>query len=373
MKTITIFGTRPELIKLVSLIRLFEEENVENINVHTGQHQELIDPLINIFKINIDYKISPLSNNRSLGLLLANIIKEFDDIVKKEKPDLIIIHGDTLSTLGGKLVGFLNNVKVAHIEAGLRTYNLKSPWPEEFVRTVSSIGTEFNFSPTIKAEKALLNEGIGSKFIHTTGNTVIDILLQTIEAIKKDKGKSIAFNNFLSKLNPSNKKIILITAHRRENLDEGFVNLCKAINEITSKRNDVLFLLPMHLNPMVRKEILGNLNVSESCKIIEPLDYENFVFLMSKSYIIMTDSGGIQEEAPSLQKPVIVIRDTTERPELIESGCGVLAGKSFEGILNSVNSILNDQNIYQNMISKRSPFGDGFAAKKIYKVLKKNL
>lgn len=373
MKTVTIFGTRPELIKLVSLIRLLEEKNETNINVHTGQHQELINPLIQIFDVNISYRLNSLSNNRSLGMLLANIIKELDEIVKKEKPDLIIIHGDTLSTLGGKLVGFLNNVKVAHVEAGLRTYNLKSPWPEEFVRTVASIGTEFNFSPTIKAEEALLKEGVGSEFIHTTGNTVIDILLQTIEAIKQDRDKNTIFNDFVSKLNPSNKKIILITAHRRENLDEGFVNLCKAINEITSKRKDVLFLLPMHLNPMVRKEILGNLNVSESCKIIEPLDYENFVFLMSKSYLILTDSGGIQEEAPSLQKPVVVIRDTTERPELIESGCGILAGKSFEGILNSVNNILNDPKIYEAMLSKSSPFGDGFAAEKIYKILKMNI
>ncbi len=341
------------------LCKVLKQSDFDVIVVNTGQHRELTDPLWQIFKVRPDYNLNVIKENQSLSELSAVLLVKIENIVRQSKPDYIIAQGDTTSCMVGSLVGFYNRIKVAHVEAGLRTFDITSPFPEELNRRIVSILSDINFTPTDQATQNLKKENVKGKIVKT-GNTGIDALLQILQEVReRTPFYSNKFNIILKKQN------ILITGHRRENHGERFDEIFTAIKELANENPEVSFIYPVHFNPNVRKQVNEILKGIDNIHLIEPVNYDEMIFLMDCAYIIMTDSGGIQEEAPSLNKPVIVLRDTTERPEGVQSGCSVLAGFEKDTIKKVFYSIFNNPKKYHSMANKKNPYGDGKASQRI--------
>lgn len=365
IKVMTVFGTRPEAIKMAPLVKELESrEEVESIVCVTAQHRQMLDQVLDIFNITPDFDLNLMKNNQTLTSITVSALEGIDEVIRKSKPDIVLVHGDTTTTLSASLAAFYNKCDVGHVEAGLRTYNKYSPYPEEINRQVTGIIADMHFTPTNTSKENLIKEGKCSDDIYVTGNTAIDALKTTIK-----KGYS---NKILDKI--KSDRMILLTAHRRENLGENMENIFKAINKIVSEFNDVQVVYPVHLNPKVKTtadEILGN---NERIHLIEPLNVIDFHNFMSKSYLIMTDSGGIQEEAPSLGRPVLVLRDTTERPEGVEAGTLKLVGTNSKDIYDTAKELLIDKKSYEKMSKASNPYGDGLASKYIVdSIIKKYL
>ncbi len=376
-KLLFIFGTRPEAIKMAPLIIEFKKNTLlyEVYVCVTGQHRQMLDQVLELFQIQPDYDLNIMKQGQDLYDITAKVILGLKDILNEVQPDLVFVHGDTSTSTIAALAAFYKQIPVAHVEAGLRTYNVFSPWPEEMNRQLTGRIASLHFAPTERAATNLIQEGVNKENISITGNTVIDSLLWVVNKIKTDKtlSESIAFDlknagYDIDRLNEK-RKMVLITGHRRENFGEGFHNICKAIHCLSDKYKEIDFVYPMHLNPNVRKPIHDefgeDLSSLENIFFIEPLEYLHFIFLMEKSYLILTDSGGVQEEAPSLGKPVLVMRDTTERPEALDAGTVDLVGTSFEKIVSKVSLLLDNNEIYHNMSKALNPYGDGLASKKI--------
>lgn len=362
-KNLIIFGTRPEAIKMAPLIRLFLSDNRFKTKVCvTGQHREMLDQVLNFFEIKPDFDLNLMKPNQNLYTLTSEVIVGLKPILESFKPNYVYVHGDTTTTMAASIAGFYSGAKVCHIEAGLRTNNLSSPYPEEMNRQVTGRITSYHFSPTIKSQENLLKENVLKQNILVTGNTVIDAL---IESSKRIEGLE---NNEILKLKNSidfSKKILLITGHRRENHGQGFINICSALKKIALDNPDIELIYPVHLNPKVLKPVNNLLGDLKNIHLIDPLSYPSFIWLMNKSYLIITDSGGVQEEAPSLGKPVLVMRDTTERPEAVEAGTVILVGTNIKKIIKETQSLLDDKNKYNLMSSLHNPYGDGEACHRI--------
>lgn len=384
MKTVMlVFGTRPEAIKMCPLIKEFQKypDDFKTIICVTGQHREMLDQVLKIFDITPDYDLNIMKQGQDLYDVTSKVMLGLRDILKSVKPEVVFVHGDTTTSTATAIATFYQQIPVAHIEAGLRTYNIYSPWPEEINRQLTSRIATYNFAPTLLSKSNLLKENIREESIAVTGNTVIDALYMIVNKIKSnaDLAKELEYKLFeagydINRL-ANGKKLVLITGHRRENFGDGFISMCTAIKDLTIKYPDVDFVYPMHLNPNVRKpihEVFGeNLEGLGNMFFIEPLEYLNFVYLMEKCTIILTDSGGIQEEAPSLGKPVLVMRDTTERPEALEAGTVKLVGVSYEKITTEVSKLLDNQSYYDGMSQAINPYGDGLACERVVNILKK--
>ena len=388
-KIMLVFGTRPEAIKVAPLVKEFQKypERFETMVCVTGQHREMLDQVLRLFEITPDYDLNIMKQGQDLYDVTSRVIIGMRDVLKEAQPDVVFVHGDTTTSMAAALAAFYQQIPVAHIEAGLRTHNIYSPWPEEMNRQITGRIATYNFAPTPLSKKNLLAEGINENSITVTGNTVIDALYMVIDKIKSDDHLTKQLNDTLlknglpdrmirsfvnSNLDTDTRKLVLITGHRRENFGEGFINICKAIKTLTKKYPNVDFVYPMHLNPNVRKpiqEIFGEDRL-DNMFFIEPLDYLPFVYLMEKSTLLLTDSGGIQEEAPGLGKPVLVMRDTTERPEALEAGTVKLVGTNYELILSEVSSLLDNKNYYNKMAQANNPYGDGKACYNITEFLK---
>lgn len=364
IKVMTIFGTRPEAIKMAPLVKELESrKEIDSIVCVTAQHRQMLDQVLETFNITPDYDLNIMKQGQSLVDITTRALKSLDEVIKKVMPDIVLVHGDTTTTLAGSLAAFYNKVLVGHVEAGLRTYDKYSPYPEEVNRQITGIIADMHFTPTKSSKHNLVIEGKSEKDIYITGNTAIDALKTTI---KKDYS-----NPILDKI--ESDRIIMLTAHRRENLGEPMKNMFRAIKRITDEFSDVQVIYPIHLNPLVRKvadEILGD---NKKVHIIEPLEVFDFHNFLNKSYIIMTDSGGIQEEAPSLGKPVLVLRDTTERPEGIEAGTLKLVGTDEDNIYKITKELLIDAAIYTKMSKASNPYGDGNSSKYIVDAIIKNI
>lgn len=368
-KLLFIFGTRPEAIKMAPVVQAFKNLNAHFIPlvIVTAQHRQMLDQVLSLFNIKPDYDLDIMLHDQSLSDITISALKGIEDILKKENPHLVFVQGDTTTTFVGALAAFYQKIPVAHIEAGLRTYNKSQPYPEEMNRTLTSALTDFHFAPTEGAKKNLLQEGIHPKKIWVTGNTVIDALLHV-------EKKTYSFTNGLEKIfNRKDIRFLLVTAHRRENHGGPLENICKALLEIIKKYKDVEVVYPVHLSPRVRKTIFPLLGNHQRIHLLPPLDYEPFVQAMAKSYLILTDSGGVQEEAPSLGKPILVLRQTTERPEAVEAGTVNLVGTDFIKIVEMVEILLTDKNSYQKMAQAINPYGDGKATNRIVKVIRQQI
>ena len=376
-----VFGTRPEAIKMAPLVKEFQKnaEKIDTIVCVTGQHREMLDQVLQIFDIQPDYDLNIMKQGQDLYDVTAKVLTGMRDVLKEAKPDVVLVHGDTTTSTAAALAAFYQQIPVGHVEAGLRTHNIYSPWPEEMNRQITGRIATYNFAPTALSRKNLLSEGVQEEKITVTGNTVIDAVHIVVDKIKADESlqqelagilKSAGYD--VSRL-ANGKKLVLITGHRRENFGEGFINMCTAIKDLTIKYPDVDFVYPMHLNPNVRKpihEVFGDdLNGLGNMFFIEPLEYLSFVFLMEKATIVLTDSGGIQEEAPGLGKPVLVMRDTTERPEALEAGTVKLVGTDYNKIVTEVSMLLDDKDAYNAMSKAVNPYGDGFACSRIVNAL----
>jgi UDP-N-acetylglucosamine 2-epimerase (non-hydrolysing) len=381
MKTVMlVFGTRPEAIKMCPLVKEFQKyaENFKTIVCVTGQHREMLDQVLQIFDVKPDYDLNIMKQGQDLYDVTARVLIGMRDVFKECKPDVVLVHGDTTTSTAAALAAFYQQIPVGHVEAGLRTHNINSPWPEEMNRQITGRIATYNFSPTPLSESNLLEEQVqGKTFV--TGNTVIDALYMIIDRLRKDKTLSKEQNILLLKAGydiarlKEGKKLVLITGHRRENFGVGFIHMITAIKDLKNKYPKVDFVYPMHLNPNVRKpiyEIFGeDLSNLGNMFFIESLQYIEFVYLMEKATIVLTDSGGIQEEAPSLGKPVLVMRDTTERPEALSSGTVHLVGTDYNKIMTEVSSLLDDMDIYEKMSKAVNPYGDGKACERIVKAI----
>ena len=374
-KILIVFGTRPEAIKMAPLIKGFKKypKLFDTKVCVTAQHREMLDQVLNLFEITPDYDLDIMKKNQDLYDVTASVLTKIKEVLRHEKPDIVFVHGDTTTTFSATLASYYQKIDVAHIEAGLRTGDIYSPWPEEANRKLTSCLTRYHFSPTALSKQNLIDENIDQKSIVVTGNTVIDALFLVLEKIKNNTNLKAKIDTILvnQKLDiQENRKIILITGHRRENFGEGFINICEALKEIALNNQDIDIIYPMHLNPNVREPVEKILSNTNNIFLIEPLGYEPFVYLMSKSYIILTDSGGIQEEAPSLGKPVLVMRDTTERPEAVKSGTVRLVGTQKEVIIEAVTKLINSTKEYDSMSQAMNPYGDGKSCEKIVEYFK---
>ncbi len=380
-KILLAFGTRPEAIKMAPLINEFKKypEEFETVVCVTGQHRQMLDQVLSLFGIIPDYDLNIMQPNQDLYDITSLVLLGMRDVIKQSKPDIVFVHGDTTTSTASALAAFYQQVPVAHIEAGLRTGNLYSPWPEEMNRMLTGRLATYHFAPTTNAEQNLLNEHISQPQIVVTGNTVIDALHWVIEKIKTNSDIEQQIQSKLKQLNydvsrlQQGQKLILITGHRRENFGDGFLNICQAIKELAEKYSDIDFLYPVHLNPNVRKpvmEVLGNNSTNKNIFLIEPLEYLPFIYLMNQSFLLLTDSGGVQEEAPSLGKPVLVMRDTTERPEAVKAGTVSLVGTNKNKIIQIVSELVENKQIYLQMSHAENPYGDGLAAIRIVKYVK---
>lgn len=377
-KIMLVFGTRPEAIKMAPLVKEFQKhpEQFETIVCVTGQHREMLDQVLHLFDIKPDYDLNIMKQGQDLYDVTARVLVGMRDVLKEAQPDVVLVHGDTTTSTASALAAFYQQIPVGHVEAGLRTHNIYSPWPEEMNRLITSRIATYNFSPTPLSKQNLLSEGVSEDKIVVTGNTVIDALYAVVNKIKNDVQMNSQLQEILKiagydieRLN-GNRRLVLITGHRRENFGEGFISMCSAIKKLTEKYSEVDFVYPMHLNPNVRKpirEVFGEENEIPNMFFIEPLEYLPFVFLMEKSDIVLTDSGGIQEEAPGLGKPVLVMRDTTERPEALDAGTVKLVGTNYDKIVNEVSALLNDESYYNTMSKAVNPYGDGLACGRIIK------
>lgn len=382
IKVMLVFGTRPEAIKMCPLVKEFQKHNdgFETIVCVTGQHREMLDQVLNIFEVKPDYDLNIMKQGQDLYDVTARVLTGMRDVFKECKPDLVLVHGDTTTSTAAALAAFYQQIPVGHVEAGLRTHNIYSPWPEEMNRQITGRIATYNFSPTplsesnLKAEKAQGN-------IYVTGNTVIDALHMVVNKLKNDETLAKEQKEILKQAGydvnrlADGKKLVLITGHRRENFGEGFIHMVTAIKDLKSKYPDVDFVYPMHLNPNVRKpihEVFGeDLSNLGNMFFIEPLQYLEFVYLMEKATIVLTDSGGIQEEAPGLGKPVLVMRDTTERPEALASGTVHLVGTDYQKIMDEVSTLLEDEQAYEKMSKAVNPYGDGKACERIVEIFSK--
>lgn len=382
IKVMLVFGTRPEAIKMCPLVKEFQKHNdgFETIVCVTGQHREMLDQVLNIFEVKPDYDLNIMKQGQDLYDVTARVLTGMRDVFKECKPDVVLVHGDTTTSTAAALAAFYQQIPVGHVEAGLRTHNIYSPWPEEMNRQITGRIATYNFSPTplsesnLKAEKAQGN-------IYVTGNTVIDALHMVVNKLKNDETLAKEQEAILKQAGydvnrlADGKKLVLITGHRRENFGEGFIHMVTAIKDLKNKYPDVDFVYPMHLNPNVRKpihEVFGeDLSNLGNMFFIEPLQYLEFVYLMEKATIVLTDSGGIQEEAPGLGKPVLVMRDTTERPEALASGTVHLVGTDYQKITDEVSTLLEDEQAYEKMSKAVNPYGDGKACERIVEILKK--
>ena len=366
---LTIFGTRPEAIKMAPVVKAIEAEPTLNGMVCvTAQQRQMLDQVLHLFDIAPDYDLDLMTKNQGLADLTARVVTGLQDVLAEVKPDLVLVHGDTTTTMAATLAAFYQKIPVGHVEAGLRTHNIYSPWPEEINRQITSRITALNFAPTKLSRQNLLDENIDEKSIIVTGNTVIDALLSVVDKIHNNTTLQEALDSQLPEL-PKDKHLILVTGHRRENFGEGFANICRALAELADNPN-VHVIYPVHLNPNVQGPVYETLAGHNNIQLIEPLDYLPFVRLMDKAHIILTDSGGIQEEAPSLGKPVLVMRDTTERPEAVDEGTVRLVGTDKDKIVREVNRLLNSEKEYQAMARAHNPYGDGNAAGRIVESIK---
>ena len=380
-KVMLVFGTRPEAIKMAPLVKEFQKQpkRVETVVCVTGQHREMLDQVLKIFDIKPDYDLNIMKQGQDLYDVTARVLTGMRDVLKEVKPDVVLVHGDTTTSTAAALAAFYQQIPVGHVEAGLRTHNIYSPLPEEMNRLLTGRLATYHFSPTPLSRNNLIKESVDDRNIIITGNTVIDALYWVVDKIKNNKELDNELEDILSKagydVNRLNngKKLVLITGHRRENFGDGFINMCTAIKDLTVKYPDLDFVYPMHLNPNVRKpihEVFGeNLSGLKNMFFIEPLEYLSFVYLMEKSSIVLTDSGGIQEEAPGLGKPVLVMRDTTERPEALDAGTVKLVGTDYNKIVNEVSSLIDDKAAYEKMSKAVNPYGDGLACGRIVNAL----
>ena len=380
-KILLTFGTRPEAIKMAPLILELNKhrDKVKTIVCVTGQHREMLDQVLSIFKIKPDYDLNIMKKGQDLYDITSKVLLGLRDIFKQTQPDIVLVHGDTTTSMAAALAAYYQQIPVGHVEAGLRTYNIYSPWPEEINRQLIGRISNYNFSPTSTSSTNLINEGVNKETIHITGNTVIDSLYWVVNKIKSDEQLNIELKDEIKTFGydidrlQGNRRMVLITGHRRENLGDGFIHIAQAIQELSTQFPDVDFVYPMHLNPNVRKsihEVLGNdLLHFSNMFFIEPLEYLSFIYMMEKADLVLTDSGGIQEEAPSLKKPVLVMRDTTERPEAVEAGTVILVGTDKEKIVSNVSKLLTDHNHYQQMAKAINPYGDGKACERIVNIL----
>ena len=378
-KILIVFGTRPEAIKMCPLVKEFQKypKNFETVVCVTGQHREMLDQVLRIFDVVPDYDLNIMKQGQDLYDVTSRVLTGMRDVLDEVKPDVVLVHGDTTTSTAAALAAFYRQIPVGHVEAGLRTHNIYSPWPEEMNRQITGRIATYDFSPTPLSRQNLLYEGVSPDKITVTGNTVIDALQMVVARIKNDASlqEQLAKQLLTAGYDVSrSKRLVLITGHRRENFGEGFINICTAIRDLAAKYPDVDFVYPMHLNPNVRKpihKVFGeNLEDLGNLFFIEPLEYLDFVFLMEKSTLVLTDSGGIQEEAPGLGKPVLVMRDTTERPEALDAGTVKLVGKDYEKIVSEVSRLLDEPAAYDAMSHAVNPYGDGHACERIVEKLK---
>ncbi len=376
-----VFGTRPEAIKMCPLVKEFQKhsDDFETIVCVTGQHREMLDQVLKIFEVKPDFDLNIMKQGQDLYDVTSKVLLGMRDIFKQIKPDIVLVHGDTTTSTAAALAAFYQQIPVGHVEAGLRTHNIYSPWPEEINRQITSRIAKFNFAPTPLSRDNLLKENVCENSIIVTGNTVIDALYWVVNKIKSDGNiceelKTIIKNSgYDSDRLLNGKKLVLITGHRRENFGDGFINMFTAIKDLTHRYPNVDFVYPMHLNPNVRKPIHmvfgDDLSCLQNMFFIEPLEYLSFVYLMEKSTLVLTDSGGIQEEAPGLGKPVLVMRDTTERPEAVSAGTVKLVGTDYDAIVSNVSNLLDNQGLYNQMSKAVNPYGDGKACERIIEYL----
>ena len=399
-KVMLVFGTRPEAIKMAPLVKEFEKytDDFQTIVCVTGQHRQMLDQVLQLFEITPDYDLNIMQQGQDLYDVTSRVLLGMRDVLKEAQPDVVLVHGDTTTSTAAALAAFYQQIPVGHVEAGLRTHNIYSPWPEEMNRQITGRIATYNFAPTPLSRQNLLEEKVSEQSITVTGNTVIDALYWVVDKIKCDENLSAELKNVLAtagynveRLSVNSqqlraksqepRRLVLITGHRRENFGDGFIRMCTAIRDLTQKYPDVDFVYPMHLNPNVRKPIqevfsgLDSLSLGEgwgeasNMFFIEPLEYLSFVYLMEKSTIVLTDSGGIQEEAPGLGKPVLVMRDTTERPEALEAGTVKLVGTDYDKIVAEVSALLDNASYYDTMSKAVNPYGDGLACGRIVKKL----
>ena len=380
-KIMLVFGTRPEAIKMAPLVKEFQKhsDKFETVVCVTGQHREMLDQVLHIFEITPDYDLNIMKQGQDLYDVTARVLTGMRDVLKEVQPDIVLVHGDTTTSTAAALAAFYQQIPVGHVEAGLRTHNIYSPWPEEMNRQITGRIATYHLSPTPLSKQNLLAEGVKEEQITVTGNTVIDALYMVVEKIKQDKALDAELEGQLKLAGydvnrlSEGRRLVLITGHRRENFGDGFINMCTAIKDLTKKYPEVDFVYPMHLNPNVRKpihEVFGtDLSNLGNMFFIEPLEYLSFVYLMEKSSVVLTDSGGIQEEAPGLGKPVLVMRDTTERPEALEAGTVKLVGTDYNMIVNEVSLLLDDKEAYEKMSKAVNPYGDGKACGRVLKFL----
>ena len=360
-----VFGTRPEAIKMTPLFHELQKSSHLKVKICvTGQHRDMLDQVLNLFNLQPDFDLDIMKNGQDLTDITTAILHGLKNLFNSYIPDIVLVHGDTATTFAATLACYFKKIKVGHIEAGLRTNDIYAPWPEEGNRRLTGAISNFHFAPTEMAKNNLVKENIDPSAIYVTGNTVIDALYYVIDLINEDKELNSQLGEKFKYLD-WDKKIVLITGHRRENFGQGFENICQAIQQLSSENIDVQFIYPMHLNPNVREPVLKYLSNTKNIFLVEPLDYLPFIYLMNKSYLILTDSGGIQEEAPSLGKPVLVMRDTTERPEAVKAGTVKLVGTDIELIKREVSNLLNDLNVYKKMSELHNPYGDGKACQYI--------
>lgn len=364
MKIMIVFGTRPEAIKMVPVVMALKARPEFNVQVCvTAQHREMLDQVLSLFEITPDFDLNLMTPGQSLGGLTSRALQGLEEVFQQQKPDLVLVHGDTTTTFTASLAAFYQQIKIGHVEAGLRTGDIYSPWPEEFNRRVTGIVANYHFAPTEVSEKNLLAENTKPETILVTGNTVIDALQWVVNKVEGDKTLSAQLTAKFDFIDPSKKKI-LVTGHRRENFGDGFLNICQSLKEL-AQRDDVQIVYPVHLNPNVQKPVNDILGEMDNVHLIAPQDYLPFVYLMNQSHIILTDSGGVQEEAPSLGKPVLVMRDTTERPEAVEAGTVKLVGTNAQTIKQAVIELLDNDEAYKAMSFAHNPYGDGEASQRI--------
>ena len=378
-KILLVFGTRPEAIKMAPLVKKLQEypEQFQTIVCVTGQHREMLDQVLRLFDITPEYDLNIMKPNQDLYDITSRILLGMRDVLKEVQPDIVLVHGDTTTSMAAALAAFYQQIPVGHVEAGLRTGNIYSPWPEEMNRLITGRITTHHFSPTPLSKENLLREHVDEKQIIVTGNTVIDALQMMVNKLSVDAELATEVANRISQIGydtkrlDGTKRMVLITGHRRENFGEGFMNICHAIKNLSAKYPNVDFVYPMHLNPNVRKPVLEILGEgAENVFLIEPLDYLPFVYMMQHSTLILTDSGGVQEEVPGLGKPVLVMRDITERPEAVEAGTVLLVGTNREKIEQGVSTLLDDTETYRRMSEAVNPYGDGLACERIITYLK---
>ena len=373
-RVMLVFGTRPEAIKMAPLVKAFEaDKDFETIVCVTAQHREMLDQVLDLFEITPDYDLNVMKPGQNLYEVTSNILLGLKEVLEEAKPDVVLVHGDTTTTLATSLAAFYQQIAVGHVEAGLRTGNIYSPWPEEGNRQVTGRLATYHFAPTEESRANLLKENVDIEDVIVTGNTVIDALVSVVSKIKDDQALEEKLQDIVAKKGyrvDKERRLVLVTGHRRENFGQGFLNICEALKEVAKEHPEADIVYPVHLNPNVQKPVKEILSDVDNVFLIDPLDYEPFVYLMDHAYFILTDSGGIQEEAPSLGKPVLVMRDTTERPEALKAGTVELVGTDKERIIEACNRLFSDKAAYEAMSKSHNPYGDGKACARIVAFLK---